>query len=353
MKQEPFSYYAASPASQVVQELGSSVDTGLSRQEAMRRLAYYGPNEIASHQESWVSFLVRQLRSPFIYLLVSAGILLFFLGRIPEGILLLVVVLLNALLGFYQEYRSARVFSYLRHLLLTQVTVMRDGVRESHVSRQLVPGDIVFFQEGDRITADLRVLKETNLLLDESVLTGESVPVKKQRDLCAGVVTSFQAKNICFTGTTVVSGNGMGIVIATGKKSYFGDISTLTTDTTRLSSFSKGISQFSVFLMRLMFVSIMLLLIIRIGLLHSTYITLSDFFIFAIALAVTIIPEALPVVITFCLSQGALLLAKKKVIVKRLTAIEDLGDMEILCIDKTGTITENSMAVAGMYARDE
>ncbi len=353
MKQESFSYYAASSASQVMQELGSSVDTGLSQQEAARRLAQYGPNEIALHSESWISFLVNQVRSPFIYLLLGAGSLLFFLQRFAEGALLIAIVLLNALLGFYQEYRSMRVLMYLRRFLLTRVTVLRNGVRESQASKQLVPGDIIFFQAGDRIVADVRVIKETNFLLDESLLTGESMPVKKESDPCPGVANSFQAKNICFTGTTVVSGSGMGVVIATGKESYFGDISALTADTARLSSFSKGISLFSGFLMRLMFVSITVLLVIRVGLLHSTHINLSDFFIFAIALAVTIIPEALPVVITFCLSQGALLMAQKKVVVKRLTAIEDLGDMEILCIDKTGTITENRMAVARVYARDE
>lgn len=352
MNRDSFVYYAAQSLERVVRELKTSASLGLAESEVVRRRGIYGPNELVSKKDSWVYLFVRQLHSPIVYLLCSAAVLLALLQSFTEATLLLVIVGLNTALGFYQEFRSARILAHLRSLLRTRCSVLRNGQRISCASQELVPGDIIFFAAGDRIVADVRIIKAQDLFLDESILTGESAAVQKTSDVPEPVTSSFQARTICFAGTLVVSGSGVGVVIATGEQSYFGAISTLTAETVRLSSFSKDIGRFSAFLIRLMFVSIIILFIVRMVLFPPLHINWIDFFVFSVALAVTIIPEALPVVITFCLSQGALLLAHKKVIVKRLSAIEDLGDMEVLCTDKTGTITENSMSVAQVYGQN-
>jgi Mg2+-importing ATPase len=217
----------------------------------------------------------------------------------------------------------------------------------------IVPGDIISLEPGDSIPADIRFIKADNLTIDESVLTGEAVPVEKtENPLSQETKDTFKATNIGFSGTTVVSGKAYGVVFATGKNTQFGGIAKLTLDTTRQSTFEKELAKFSQFILRLVIGTIVLLLIANLTIKRGN-IPFGELAVFSVALAVSVIPEALPLVISFSLSRGAIVLAKKKVVVRRLSAIEDLGSIEILTTDKTGTITENKLTIEDYYGDDK
>jgi Mg2+-importing ATPase len=215
-----------------------------------------------------------------------------------------------------------------------------------------VPGDIVMVETGDVVPADMRIIEVEDLTVDESVLTGESAPAnKKISPLKKEVSEVHLAENLVFSGTLVVSGKAMGIVIGTNKKSVMGEVSKLTIETVRESAFEKGIAKFSSFILKMIVVILVLLFAANV-LIKGDSTNIPELILFSIALAVSVIPEALPLVTTLSLSRGALRLARDKVVVKRLSAVEDLGSIEVLCSDKTGTITENKMKVAEVKSQD-
>jgi len=333
-----------SPAG-VVSYWSSSASDGLNRSHVAAAQKYYGSNKLESHQKSWLSLAVRQFTSPFIYLLIAASVLAILLGQILDGVMISGFIFINAVLGFFQEYRSEQALKVLRKFLAMEITVVREGEEIIVDSETIVPGDIVMLNPGDIIPADLRLLESLHLSVDESILTGESIPVAKHHQPSPKLVKAIhQAKNIVFSGTSVISGQARGIVVAIGKQTYLGNIAKITDTTSHISTFEKGMAKFSRFVLYLVVLTLALVFIAN-YLIKGEGLDFTEFLIFSIAMAAAVVPEALPVVITFSLSRGALRLAKNKVVVKRLSAIEDLGSIQVLCTDKTGTITENKLTV--------
>lgn len=339
------------PASEVLKQLGSS-DKGLSRHEAQQRLEHGGLNALQQERVTWLYVLWRQLASPFVAILLFAATASFILGDAINGLMIVLFIAINTLLGFYQEYRSEQSLRLLRQYVTLQTTVRREGSNQSIDSQKLVRGDIVVLQAGDRVPADLRLLEVTALFVNESTLTGESAPVAKlHHKLTSSAITMFNARNVVFAGTTVVQGVARGVAVATGAAMTIASIAQLAAAIPRESEFHRNISVFSRFIIRLTVVTIALVFVANLALKGSRADTI-ELLVFSIALAVSVIPEALPLVTTFSLSRGALHLARRKVVVKRLSAIEDLGSIDVLCTDKTGTLTENNLIVAETYGSD-
>lgn len=349
---ENFSNWTIKPESQLLDELQSS-RTGLSSLDAKKRLSKTGLNQLDFEHFSIFKIFLRQLKSPFIYLLIIASIISFLLSNFQEGLLMLLFVIINTSLGFFQEYRAGQTFKLLKHYLTHQTTVIRNGNEEKIDTRYLVPGDVIIVKAGDMLPADVRFLEITDLSIDESTLTGESMPVKKEYSaLSQPAKTVFDAKNMGFAGTTVINGKGICIVCNTGTNTAFGSIAHLAFDSKKEGSFALEITKFSKFIIKLIIVTLFCILVLNILLKRNT-IAPGELFIFTLALLVTITPEALPLVITFSLARGARHLAKNKVIVKRLSAIEDLGSINVLCSDKTGTLTENTLAIDEIYSTNK
>lgn len=333
-------------------ELGSSPQ-GLSEAEAKERLQSVGRNRIEEQRSFWKETLKRRAKSSFLYLLLSATALSFFLGDILEASLILVFVIINVSLETYQEYHSERTVRLLRRYLVTHATVRRGGRTVTVESDEVVPGDVVLVSVGDRLPADMRFLTARGLEADESVMTGESEAVPKGTDTLRLPPTEMhEATNVGFAGTIVTGGHGEGVVFATGKDTALGDIATLTNETRHETIFERDLSRFSRFILRLVILTLGLIFLANV-LIKGDGTNLIELLIFSLALAVTVVPEALPVILTVALSRGSLRLAQKKVVVKRLSAIEDLGSIEVLCTDKTGTLTENMLTVRDVYGKDK
>jgi Mg2+-importing ATPase len=351
MEQKPLALFSSQAVEVLYKKIKSSED-GLSDAEAAKRLKDLGRNEVHSATLSWWHILVRQFKSPFLYLLIAAAILASFLGEKTDALMIGLFVAIDVLIGFCQEYHSEKAVSLLKKFVSSKTVVRRSGQEFLVDSRDLVPGDIVIVRTGDRIQVDLRWLETENLQVDESVLTGESVVVEKNcQPLKEGAKDFFAAKNIGFCGTLVASGRGVGLVFATGANAEFGKIAKMTAGTDSQGTFQKGIAEFSSFILRVILITLAIVFIANV-LIKGFETDIAELLIFSVALAVSVIPEALPVVTTMTLSRGALRLAKKKVVAKRLSAIEDLGSIDILCTDKTGTVTENKMAVAEIFSDD-
>ncbi|MFA6512188.1 MAG: HAD-IC family P-type ATPase [Patescibacteria group bacterium] len=347
-----YTSFATPPAPDVLTTLRSTPQ-GLTAAEATTRLAQYGPNTIATHRTSIFGIFFRQFRSPFLYLLAAAAVLSFALGGLFDGILILLFILINAALGFFQEYRSEQTANLLSRVIAQQCHVRRNDAIVRIPVAELVPGDIVLLEPGDRIPADLRFIDVQGLAVDESVFTGESAPVSKHADpLAAAPKDIFAASNIGFSGTTLSSGSATGVVCATGNQTAVGSIAKLTTETEKKSAFSIGIGRISTFILQLIGITLVFIFIANLAI-HRGETNIIELIIFSIALAVSVTPEALPVVMTFSFSRGARRLAANKVVVKRLSAVEDLGSIEVLCTDKTGTLTENTLTVAETYGETE
>lgn len=324
--------------------------SGLSQAEVKERLAEYGSNRLVGDVSPWPEMIKRRFRSSFLYLLLAAAALSFFLGERLEALFIFIFILINVGLESYQEYHSEQSLRLLRKYLVSHVRVRRSGETILIESHDVVPGDIVLVEAGDRLAADIRFFLTRSLTVDESVITGESVPVMKMSDpLQFPKLDMSEAANIGFTGTVVTSGRGEGVVIATGKATSLGDIANLTEEPRHETSFEKGINHFSRFILRLVAGTLLFIFIANIFLRRGET-NVAELLIFSLALAVSVIPEALPVITTVTLSRGSIRLAQKKVVVKRLSAIEDLGSISVLCTDKTGTLTENALAVSEVYA---
>lgn len=343
-----FSTHTTKSIDQIFNEFGTS-EKGLSEETAAKKLKTSGHNELTARGTHWYDVLVRQFTSPFLYLLIGAATISFLLGHILDGSMILLFVAINALFGFYQEYKSEQTLKLLKRYIVATTKVYRNGHEEEVDNVALVPGDVVLLQPGDVVPADIRLFMSESLTVNESILTGESVAIVKSADVLPKEATeTYQATNCCFSGTIIISGEGKGVVIGTGKNTVIGTITTLTVETHHKSSFEKSLGNLSSFILKL--ISITLVFIVAVNIfLKGADSNIPTLLVFAIALAISVIPEALPVVTTFSFAKGALLLAKNKVVVKRLSAIEDLGSIEILCTDKTGTITENKMSIHSYF----
>lgn len=318
-------------------------ETGLGEAEAARRLKEHGFNEIphAGHRTT-AMLLLSQFKNPLVYILIFAAALAGFLGDRAEATIIVVIMLVNAILGFAQEFRSERAFDELTKYLSYTAVVLREGRKRVIDERELVPGDIVYLKTGDVVSADMRVLEADELQTNESLLTGESTAVEKvSTSIQLDAPLPHQLSNVAFMGSTVVNGEGTCLVVATGKKTYFGSIANSLSTRPPLTDFQKSIARFGSFLVRMVLVITAFIFIVNSVLGHGVL----DSLIFSLALTVGIMPEALPVIITVGLSDGAKRLVKKKVIIKRLAAIEDLGNIDVLCTDKTGTLTENEIKI--------
>ncbi|MHB1865342.1 MAG: cation-translocating P-type ATPase [Candidatus Saccharimonadales bacterium] len=321
----------------------ASVSEGLSSHEANSRLMKNGPNTIKNNAKIALSKLfIKQFKNSLIYLLIVAASISFAIKDLNDGIVITVILLINTGLGFFQEYRSEKAVEKLAHLVSKDITVIRDATQQLIPERQLVVGDIVILKEGDVVPADIRLFEVDDLTVDESQLTGESVAVSK----------NITGNCLAFAGSTIEQGEAKGIVFAVAGDTELGKIANLSSSTKRVTQFEKSLSTFSSFLVRVTFVTLLGLFILKLILPHSGE-SISGLALFAIALSIAVVPEAMPVIVTLTLSRGALNLANRHVITKTLTAVEDLGNINVLCSDKTGTLTENKQTIKKIVAQDK
>ena len=334
--------YWSMSCSDVLGQLDSS-DRGLSNTQVNERLFRYGSNEISKRKARTGLFIfLSQFKNPLVIILVGASIIAAFLGELTDATIIIVIVAINGLLGFFQEYRSEKAVERLGKYIKFTAKVIREREKQHVDTKKLVPGDIVLLETGDVVPSDMRLLKVDELSIDESSLTGESYPVRKTfSEISIENPPIHEIKNIAFMGTYVKGGEGTGVIIATGKDTYLGKTAQLLKRIKRESEFQKSMTKFGYTLIKIVLVSVALIFLINALLARDLVSTI----LFSVALAIGMVPEALPIVITIALSSGALMLAKKGVIVKRLVSVEDLGNVDTICTDKTGTITENKLTL--------
>ena len=306
---------------------------GLTTAEAQKRGEIFGKNVLPQAHLSTLRVLALQFANPLIYLLILAAAISFLLSNPIDALTILIILLANALLGFVQEFRSEHYIEKLREMIKKNVLVRRDAKEKFVLEEDVVPGDILLLREGDVVCADGVVKFSEAAIVDESLLTGESVPVIKK-----------EGEEI-FAGTTIVRGYIEAEIATTGQKTKLGKIASLGVTIRKKSEYEKAVGKLSTFLLRITAVVLLLVLGGNLLLRGLTMDTLITVFLFVLALSIGIVPEALPVISTLTLSRGALILARHSVIAKRLSAVEDLGNIEILCTDKTGTITQNALRV--------
>ncbi len=354
MEINPTLSFASQNQKDLEKQFSTNLEKGLSDDESIHRQKQYGKNVLENKKVTGWHILMRQFASPFMYLLLGAAVLSYFLGEKIDCAMIVIFIVINTALGFYQEYKSENIIKALKVFLKSYTVVRRDGVEKRIEKSELVPGDIVIIEPGDIVPADIRLLEVQGLEINESVLTGEAEGVNKSEAVLPKIKQLYEAKNIAFAGSTVSSGRGIGMVVGTGIHTAFGKISQLSSETVRISSFEIGMRKVSNMILKIVGVTFIFIFILKLLFSH-TQSDLFEFIIFSIALAVSVIPEGLPLVITFTLSHGAKRLAKSNVVVKRLSSIEDMGSIEVLCSDKTGTLTENKMRIAEIqeYAKNE
>lgn len=321
-----------------------SAPTGLTGAEAARRLAVYGPNALqAVGRISPWSILFEQFKNVLIIILLIATALSIFLGHGIEAIAIAVIVLFAVLLGFVQEYRAERAIEALRQMAAPTATVLRDGDEVNIPARDLVPGDVILLRAGDKVPADVRLIEVVNLQIEEAALTGESEPVAKQTaTLGNGGLPLGDRKNMAYAGTVVTYGRGRGVVVATGMNTEFGTIAQmLQTIETGRTPLQENLNRVGHVLARAAFAIVAV--VVLLSLLRGQ--PLLDMVIFGIALAVAVVPEALPAVVTISLAIGVQRMVRRHALVRRLAAVETLGSTSVICTDKTGTLTKDEMTV--------
>jgi Mg2+-importing ATPase len=326
---------ARRPADEVLGLVGSS-PAGLSTDEARRRLESAGPNALRAHGARALAVLARQVRNPLLLLLLAAALTSIFVGEGTDAVIIFLISALSIGLGFFNEYRSERAVEAL-HSRLRHVTIARRDGADGFVDvTELVPGDVVRLRVGDVVPADLRLLEAGGLECDEAVLTGEPLPAGKQVGPVDETETPLDLPSCAFMGTVVRSGAGTGVVVETGGRTAFGRIALQLGERQPQTAFQLGLRDFSLLLVRVTTVLAGSILAINVALGRSFL----DSALFALAIAVGLTPQLLPAIVTVSLSTGAKRLAEQSVIVKRLVAIEDLGNIDVLFTDKTGTLTE-------------
>ena len=311
---------------------------GLSSAEARTRLAKFGPNLFRDHKEQplWLQFISR-FKNPLIILLLVASAISAFTGEMTNFVIITLMVLFSVTLDFIQEHRAGKAAESLRKTVSVRARVIRDGNSMEVPVTEVVPGDLVVLSAGDMVPADGLVLEAGDLFVKQALLTGESYPVEKRPGAAAADATELQdAANAVFMGTTVISGSARIRVVKTGTGTAIGAIADSLSRQPPPTAFEIGTHRFGLLIMRLTILLVLFVLLVN-AFMHKPWL---ESFLFAVALAVGLTPELLPMVVSVTLSRGALLMAKKRVIVKRLTSITDLGSMDVLCTDKTGTLTE-------------
>ena len=313
---------------------------GLSSTEVAERQSRYGPNALPEPRYRLARLILRQFRGIFNLLLLAAAAVTYALGEPIDASFILFFVFVGTGLNVLQEYKSNAAADKLKSYLLRTVTVRRDGKEQEVPTDELVPGDILKLQSGDIVPADAIVRKARDFLVDETTFTGESIPVAKQS--APTVDQDVTDEHRLLQGVVVVRGNALAEVTAIGLNTQLAAISAKASSVQAESELVKGVDRISKFILRMTIVTLIFVILANI-LIEGSVSDISQLLIFAIALAVSAIPEALPLVLTFALSRGALRFAENNVIVKRLSAVQDLGSVNLLCTDKTGTITENRL----------
>lgn len=343
-------HYSQQTGEQVLADLGSCTD-GLSQEEVRERLLQYGQNilETGEAVNPFLLFL-EQFKSFIIYILLFAVVFSIFIGEYVDSILILAILLANALIGFFQELNAHRSLESLKKIAALHATVLRDGKRKIVDAAVLVPGDILLLTAGDKVPADARLLESVRLKVEESPLTGESVPAEKNTLVIPEKLQIGEQQNMLFSSTSVVVGNGRAVVVGTGMETEIGRITTLISSVgeemtplqLRLHNFGKKLGGV---ILAICFVVFSLLSLQSHSTGSLTEQTFVSFLFIAISLAVAAVPTALPAVVTVALSIGVKRLLKKKALVRRLSSVETLGSCDVICTDKTGTLTENQMTV--------
>jgi Mg2+-importing ATPase len=331
---------AAAQAAEVLAELETR-QNGLAEEEAQRRLDEYGPNTVAAEQRfTRLALFIKSCLNPLVILLSVLATISFATAQsesdLVGGGLMVIMVVLGVSLRFIQEARADTAAAKLKAMIRVTATVVRDGNAREVPLAGLVPGDVIQLAAGDMIPADIRLLTCKDLFLTQASLTGEAFPVEKfdAPDAAAGKAP-LELRNICFLGTSVESGSAIAVVVETGLKTYLGSMASAITQTPAPTSFDRGVSNFTWLMLEFMGVMVPAVFLINGFTKHQW----GEAFLFALAVAVGLTPEMLPMIVSVCLSRGALLMSRRKVIVKRLNSIQNLGAMDVLCTDKTGTLT--------------
>ncbi len=330
-----------------IEQLSSNADTGLTKSEVASRLEEVGPNALAEGEHAtWLQVLVRQFVDVLIGILVVAAVLSFAVGDVGDGLTIFAIIVLNGVLGFVQEWRAEQALAVLQQMLAPRCKVLRDDEFHEIDASGLVPGDIIRLDTGDRVPADARILSHLNLSIDEAALTGESEPVRKSAEPVSADAPLSERTSMAFTGTAVTSGHGLAVVVETGMRTEFGKIADLTSNVrgdethlqkqlghlgTRLGLAAVGVS----------------ILIAVLGTLTGREVI--EMFMTGVALAVAVVPEGLPAVVTITLALGVRQMLKRKALVRKLQAAETLGAATVICTDKTGTLTKNEMTVQHIW----
>ncbi len=335
---------------EVLREVESSGD-GLSESEVQKRFARFGKNVLREHKrKSLLKLLLEQFNSLLVYILIIATMLSAIMENWIDAGVIGVIVVLNAVIGFVQEYKAEEIIEKLRQSLSYKVMVLRNGVRKEIDSKFLVPGDIVLFEAGDQVLADCRILELENLQTNEAVLSGESFPVDKIVEILGGDVVLADRKNMLYAGTAVVRGNVTAIVVETGDKTEFGKLAELvqTTEDEKMP-LEKKIDIFS------RNISIAILLLVAFVFVVGVYVGIDtlEMFLVSVSLAIAAIPEGLPAVIAITLAVAIKKMYKVNTLIRRLPAAETLGRATVICTDKTGTLTEEKLSVDKIYASEK
>ena len=314
--------------------------TGLTGKEAAERLKTYGPNSIKSKKRtSTVLLFLSQFKSPITVLLIIAALLSAALGDVTDTIIIFVIVLISSVLSFWQERGAANAVDELLKLVQINCTALRDGKKMEIPMEQVVPGDVIYLAAGDIIPSDSLIIESQELFVDEAAFTGETYPVEKENAILPADIPLSKRSNSVFMGAHVISGKATAMVIKTGKQTEFGKISSDLQHKAPETDFERGIRRFGYMLMEITLLLVIIIFAVNVYL-HKPPL---DSLLFSLALAVGLTPQLLPAIISVNLSTGARRMAKKQVIVKRLSSIENFGSMNILCSDKTGTITEGKV----------
>ena len=328
-------------ASELLKNLQVS-DKGLSNDDAEKRLSSYGANRLKPQKSSTAfTLFIAQFKSPIILILLCATGLSIFLHNLIDASIILIIVIISGLLGFWQEYSASNAVAKLLAIVQINTKVLRNGKQEDLHIEQIVPGDIVVLSAGDIVPGDCLLLEGKDLFVDEAMLTGETFPVEKSISILPADTALAQRANTVWMGTHIVSGTAKAIVVFTAQNTEFGKVSERLKLKPLETEFERGIRRFGYFLGEVTLILVVIIFAINVYL-HRPVL---DAFLFSLALAVGLTPQLLPAIISINLAHGAKKMAEKKVIIKRLASIENFGSMNIICSDKTGTLTEGIVQV--------
>lgn len=315
-------------------------EKGLDQEEAEARLKKYGPNEIVHEKPpSWYYRLFKNFTNPFIALIIVLGIVSFLFKSYDAVYIIIFMVLVSVLMRFLQEYKSDKAAEKLKALVSTKATVFRNQISEEIDIKYLVPGDVIHLSAGDMIPADVKLILSKGLYVSQSALSGESLPIEKDETLVPKEepANPLQMGNLCLLGTTVLNGTARAVIVNTGSQTYFGSMAKNILGVRPLTSFDIGVNRVSWLLIKFIFFMGPFILLIN-GFTKGDWF---QAFLFSLSVAIGLTPEMLPMIVTVNLAKGAVKMSQNKVIVKRLNAIQNFGAMDILCTDKTGTLTQD------------